>query len=115
MNDLKEYATVVTRSGETTCAVIDAMVDGIDSNGEFQECLKLALTQWYQNTDEGKHAWEESSNDFNVGDLAAQQPFSRGLLKELKKVGIFNLKISIYGNYNAQPLWHFDTVLIEES
>ena len=32
--------------------------------------LSRAVGQWIQNTDEGRRAWTESSEDFNVGDLA---------------------------------------------
>jgi hypothetical protein len=31
--------------------------------------LKSALNSWIQDTEEGKAAWEESSEDFNIGDL----------------------------------------------
>jgi hypothetical protein len=32
--------------------------------------LSRAVGQWMQNTREGRRAWTESSEDFNVGDLA---------------------------------------------
>lgn len=32
--------------------------------------LSRAVSQWVQTTEAGRHAWIESSEDFNVGDLA---------------------------------------------
>ena len=40
------------------------------TKGEAMQRLTRAIEQWIRNTDEGRKAWAESSEDFNVGDLA---------------------------------------------
>ena len=40
------------------------------TKGEAMLRLTRAIDQWIRNTDEGREAWAESSEDFNVGDLA---------------------------------------------
>lgn len=40
------------------------------TKGEAMQRLTRAIDQWIRNTDEGREAWAESSEDFNVGDLA---------------------------------------------
>ena len=40
------------------------------TKGEAMQRLTRAIDQWIRNTDEGRAAWAESSEDFNVGDLA---------------------------------------------
>lgn len=58
--------------------------------------LSRAVGQWMQNTREGRRAWTESSEDFNVGDLA--QYLSRSgkathtLQRFLEKEGISRVK-----------------------
>jgi len=37
---------------------------------EAMQRLTRAIDQWIRSTDEGRKAWAESSEDFNVGDLA---------------------------------------------
>lgn len=58
--------------------------------------LSKAIGQWIQKTDEGRKAWTESSEDFNVGDLA--EYLSRtgkatpGLQQFLEEAGISRVK-----------------------
>jgi len=58
--------------------------------------LSRAVGQWIQNTREGRRAWTESSEDFNVGDLA--EYLSRSgkatpvLQRLLEKEGISRVK-----------------------
>ena len=33
------------------------------------EAVDTCLSEWFSTTDEGRHAWEYSSHDFNIGDL----------------------------------------------
>jgi len=40
------------------------------TKSEAMRRLTRAIDQWIRNTDEGREAWAESSEDFNVGDLA---------------------------------------------
>ena len=58
--------------------------------------LSKAISRWIQNTNEGRRAWTESSEDFNVGDLA--EYLSRtgkatlGLQRFLEKEGVSRVK-----------------------
>ena len=38
--------------------------------GEAMQRLTQAIQQWIRDTEEGRKAWAESSEDFNIGDLA---------------------------------------------
>ena len=40
------------------------------TKGEAMQQLTRAIDHWIQKSDEGGKAWAESSEDFNVGDLA---------------------------------------------
>ncbi len=58
--------------------------------------LSRAVGQWIQNTNEGRRAWTESSEDFNVGDLAEYLSRSGkatpNLQQFLQKEGISRVK-----------------------
>jgi len=41
-----------------------------NTKGEAMQRLTRAIEQWIGNTEEGRKAWAESSEDFNIGDLA---------------------------------------------
>lgn len=41
-----------------------------NTKGEAMQRLIQAVGQWIGNTEEGRKAWAESSEDFNIGDLA---------------------------------------------
>jgi phosphoserine phosphatase len=41
-----------------------------NTKGEAMQRLTQAIQQWIRDTEEGRKAWAESSEDFNVGDLA---------------------------------------------
>jgi len=41
-----------------------------NTKGEAMQRLTRAIEQWIGNTEEGRKAWAQSSEDFNIGDLA---------------------------------------------
>ena len=41
-----------------------------NTKGEAMQRLTQAIQQWIRDTEEGRKAWAESSEDFNIGDLA---------------------------------------------
>ena len=41
-----------------------------NTKGEAMQRLTQAIQQWIRDTEEGRKAWAESSEDFNVGDFA---------------------------------------------
>ncbi len=56
-------------------ALVDALrvveiTTAANTKGEAMQRLTRALEQWVRNTEEGRKAWLESSEDFNIGDLA---------------------------------------------
>jgi hypothetical protein len=109
---------IVPRMGEhggvQTVAIVKATVGKLDlvNEGSFLTALKRAVTAWLGHTKEGKEAWKDSSEDFNVGDLAHWTGSER-LKKALEKEGITDLDISCTDVLNGGS-WTFDHVLKEE-
>ena len=58
--------------------------------------LERALTRWIEETEEGKEAWRESSEDLNIGDLIsyfdAEGNPAASIKPYLKQKGIFKVK-----------------------
>jgi hypothetical protein len=104
-----------TRDG-VTLAIVTSRVppDSADEIG-FRDALTSALTAWMQETDDGRAAWEASSHDFNVGDLATQvegvTPDSLRLYLEAR--GIHDLSVSIIDENVPCHAWTYDTVLTD--
>ena len=57
-----------TRSNEPLIARVE-IESSEDSPNVVLENLKKAITDWVDNTNEGKEIYEDSSEDFNIGDL----------------------------------------------
>ena len=56
-------------------ALVDALrvieiTTAANTKGEAMQRLTQAIEQWIRDTEEGRKAWAESSEDFNIGDLA---------------------------------------------
>ncbi len=67
-----------------------------NTKSEAMQRLTRAIEHWVRNTDEGRKAWLESSEDFNIGDLAGYLD-SRGkavptLQQYLEREGIARVK-----------------------
>ena len=101
---------------EVTFAVIHARVSlkaqkkGMGIN-EFLDALKQAVTNWIKTTTEGRQAWENSSQDFNIGDLANENigPINA----YLKHHGIAIDDINVFSMDCSAGCWEFDTVLVK--
>lgn len=78
----------------------------------FVNTLRLGLTQWATQRDEGRNAWSRSSHDFNVGDLDHLQSLP-SLIHHLQKVGITQLTVELAPHLIDLNTWHYDTVLID--
>ncbi|MDP3595610.1 MAG: hypothetical protein Q8S75_01285, partial [Nitrospirota bacterium] len=78
----------------------------------FVNTLKLGLTQWATQTDEGRNAWSRSSHDFNVGDLDHVQSMP-SLIHHLQTVGITQLTVELSPHLIDLNTWHYDTILID--
>ena len=98
---------------ESTVAVVRAVVEtrNLCAEVNFLEALKTAITLWISGTPEGKAAWESSSKDFNVGDLADVEIVT--LAPYLKTVGILQLDVTPFVSFAAGP-WSYGTVLVHE-
>lgn len=72
-----------------------------------------ALTNWKNNTEEGRQAWERSCHDFNVGDLSNyyQSPHLRPFLEN---EDITDLEITLTTGRHLTNGWDYDTVLIDK-
>lgn len=98
---------------ESTYAVVTAQVGDARLRGEsaFLDALTKALSRWVRETETGQEAWEESSHDFNVGDLSNYYS-DPSLTPILTDEGIVNLHIEVHSA--DASTWTYDTVLIEE-
>lgn len=81
---------------ETTFAVVSWAGP---SREDFLPALKRAVTNWVCSTSQGKKAWEDSSENFNIGDLANCTGDST-LKPYLAKEGITYLEIDTYCDIN---------------
>jgi len=98
-----------TSDEEVTFAVVDAKVESnLYEEEAFLNALDATLTEWFQ-TEEGQIAWNDSSEDFNVGDLIAYQG-NDDLIELLRQNGIYRLSIEIY-QQDRITNWTFDRVL----
>ena len=75
------------------------------------EAIRSAVTAWVTTTKEGKEAWEDSSDDMNIGDIGGDPPLS--LRRLLKQEGITGWTcVCQVGDLDTVP---YDTVLVDES
>ena len=92
---------------ETTFAVVEfAGVDRID----IKRAVQRAVTAWRKHSETGRQAFDNASEDFNVGDLANELGDSV-LRSELKKQGVTHLAIEVYCDDLPTP-WEFDDLLV---
>lgn len=108
------YSVIVRRdsSEEQTYAIVSATVNF--KHHLFMFKVITAVTEWVTTTKAGHEAWEHSSNDFNVGDLAGELG-DQDLERLLEKRGIRDMTIDV----NSSPpipvsvVWSFDQVLAD--
>ena len=70
-----------------------------------------AVTAWVRNTKEGREAYEQCSQDYNVGDLA-NDIGQHSLCPYLKAQGLLDVKIDVYSDDDFQDNWTYDTRLV---
>lgn len=109
MSNFVQFIAPRASHSETTIAVISSYFTANDkSEKNFLKCLVSAMDKWFK-TEEGAKAWEHSSGDYNVGDLANESLGEDTKLgKLLLDEGIRDLDINTYSSDNE---WSFDTVL----
>lgn len=107
-----KYQTLVVRGDQSTVAIVKADVGVMLINDTaFFAAIVRAVTEWVKYTEEGKEAWERSSNDFNIGDLSGE--LGGSLLNYLSKQGIENLDITTFSTTNGNRVWTYDTLLVD--
>lgn len=95
------------------CVVTAEILDpALADDSRFLSNLQRAVTRWVNETDEGKAAWKESCEDFNVGDLANQMPFDEKLVEFLSDERIVDLDLNTFGGGSRH--WVHDTHLVDE-
>jgi hypothetical protein len=81
------------RDGGITLIASFQASDHCEDAGEALAMLKIGITQWVQTTPAGRQAYEYSSEDFNIGDLASYWPGDKDLVKILAEHGIRELQL----------------------
>jgi len=98
----------------TTISIMKFKVmDDMDEKSVLKKFIDV-VTQWVSSTEEGKEAWEYSSEDFNVGDLASyEDEIKEAMSKELMANGIHDFEI-LWGG-DSTEIVSFDTILVDSS
>lgn len=107
---MKKLEFLIVREGETTQAVVS--LDSVDlslSNDEAMQKICDCVAAWIDNTQEGQEAWDDSGEDFNIGDLSGYINDHK-LKAQLSLSGLFNLQVMAN---EVEPLdtFTYDTVL----
>lgn len=111
-----EHNTIVLRNSndEITFADVSCMTERVMTDAELRDAVSQAVLNWREKTEEGKMAWEESCEDFNIGDLVDYVEFAiePNLKEELEAVGVHDLHIETHGFEARMPtMWSYDDIL----
>ena len=113
---MEKIETVVFRQSkdESTVAILtcNRTSDIADAAG-FRDALKKAVSDWVDRTTDGRDAYAENGNDFNLGDLA-QLEDDPTLLKFMALHGITGFAIQVFCDTEPAPGWDYDDNLIDE-
>ena len=100
--------------GLINLAVVEFTVRPNLSSRQALAALKKVLTQWVKTTKDGRAAWKQSSEDFNIGDLAlCDEDFKKYGAKALETLGVYGFNILYCGDVADAET--FDTILIDET
>jgi len=102
---IREHTILFTRDGGSDGVTDAAHCSFRCKDTDGKKALSRAVTKWVETTEEGRAAWEESCEDFNIGDLACHQ--SQELLAEW---GIHDLKVQVMAG--AESWDYFDRHLV---
>src|SRR3990167_3681955 len=94
-------------SDEVTIALVKAEIRPDVSNETLLTLIQHAVTSWVQTTNEGRRAWEESDEDFNIGDLVSyyKNPELRSLMLG---TGLWITNIETLVDLTSLGNWDFD-------
>lgn len=108
--DRGRTSTVAIVKATTTDMFLDETLFSTPA-GALQGAISSAVTEWINETAEGKDAYEESCGSFNIGDLALHQD-DETLGKYLKEYGIELLSVEVEDGMDSQ--WEFDETLVND-
>ena len=108
--------TVVFRQSrdENTVAILSCKrTSNICNSYDFRDALFKAVTDWVDRTTDGRKAYADSCNDFNLGDLYVwnDNPTLRTFM-ELH--GITDFEIEVFCEGEPVQEWTYDTHLVDE-
>jgi hypothetical protein len=105
-----KYTTIVVREDHSSIAIVTADTLKLMNDVEFFAALRRAITNWFNDTEEGEKALVGSGDDFNVGDLSDYLK-DFGLVHYFAMEGIMNFDISITHMSEGNNVWRYDTHL----
>lgn len=91
--------------------IIDAPGEKDRTAKEALDALKSAITQWVANTEEGKAAYEASSEDYNIGDFVDDYD-NYSLKPYLASAGIARIKLETLCPDHSQS---YDMHLVDDT
>lgn len=113
---MKTITHIFSRAGEATFALVTCKeTDDTDHPSSFLDNLKKAVTEWIKTDVTGETEWENSNEDFNIGDMSLligvnfTSKAGLDLTKHLENNGIHNIQILVFAG-DSQDL-DYDTVL----
>ena len=108
----KKITILRSSDEEITYAVLECTTSHKMGDELLLDCFRKAITRWMDETEEGKKAWEESCEDFNVGDLVFHVDNNKELRDILESWGIYDVEIETFCiDSQASNAWTYDTVL----
>lgn len=90
-----------------TVAIVTWKSDKIVDGEDLLDIVRDVLKEWLE-TDEGKKAYADSMQDFNVGDLSHHLESLADMLKDL---AVYDLKIVTY-DMSDRVVWRYDDHLM---
>ncbi len=115
--EMEKIRTVVFRQSndENTVAVLSCKrTSDICNSSDFRDALFEAVTDWVDRTKDGREAYADTHNDFNLGDLYVWRD-NPTLLKFLELHGITGFEIKVFCEEEAVQGWTYDTHLVDEN
>ena len=114
---VEKYKFIIPRisQGELTFAVITfAYPFRPWTVDQFLELLRIVLTDWVLQTEEGMDLWESSSHDLNVGDLGTHgiSNWVHDRLREHYHVTNLKVECQCCPDVGGGD-WHYDSILVE--
>lgn len=116
MAETEKVRAVVIRSSteENTLACVTVRkTETVRHPGQLLSLFRNAITAWVRETKEGREAYDNSSRDFNVGDLAVIMPNPQ-LQYYFNGQGLYDIEIETISSTDFQDDWTYDTHLVED-